>query len=419
MGVNNRKRRAARQRKQARDRDQTGGQGGTHPPGPESWDAETAYEIVETRVHAAVRRLGHQRLADAELACAAERLVAGVAPHPRHVVEAVVGDLLVRAVRAVADGGWSPTDLAELVRRNLGPAYVPALAAALHEDCRHRRRGHAWQSAVDRVESQPALLLGASEALPSALGLAALLIHTPSLSDAVATRPEDGPEHPKLARVRALLAKAESTEFDDEAEALSAKAQELISRYALDRLVADGPARDSSDLQVRRLWLDAPYVRAKASLVSAVASANRCRAASAERWGFCVVVGAAHDLGAVELLVTSLLVQADAAMLRHGRRSDRAGTTRTRSFRQSFLTAYATRIGQRLAAADVAAARAGEVDLLPVLRSQEAKVAQEFDRLVPHTLGRASRVSNGEGWAAGLAAADLAVLDVNGRLEAG
>jgi len=30
--------------------------------------------------------------------------------------------------------------------------------------------------------------------------------------------------------VRALLVKAESTEYDEEAEALSAKAQELISR---------------------------------------------------------------------------------------------------------------------------------------------------------------------------------------------
>jgi hypothetical protein len=421
MGVNNRKRRAARQRKQARDRQEAGSPGGFHPPGAESWDAETAYDVVEAKVHAAVRRLGRQRLADAELASVAERLVASVAPHPRHVVETVVGDLLVRVVRAVADGGWSPTDLAELVRRNLSPAYVPTLAAALHEDCGQHPRGHAWQSAVDRIGSQPALLLGADEALQSALGVAALLTHAPLLSDAVAaTRPEDGPEHPKLARVRALLAKAESTEFDEEAEALSAKAQELISRHALDRLVADGAARGRSDLQVRRLWLDAPYLRAKAALVSVVASANRCRAASAERWGFCVVVGAAHDLDALELLVTSLLVQADAAMLRHGRRSDRAGTTRTRSFRQSFLTAYATRIGQRLAAVNnLAAARAGEVDLLPVLRSHEVKVAEEFDRLVPHTVGRSASVSNGEGWAAGIAAADLAVLDVDRRLDAG
>ena len=198
---------------------------------------------------------------------------------------------------------------------------------------------------------------------------------------------------------------------------MSAKAQELISRYALDRLMGEGAARDGNAPHVRRLWLDAPYVRAKASLVAAVASANRCRSASADRWGFCVVVGGAADLDAVELLVTSLMVQADAAMLRHGRRPGRAGTTRTKSFRQSFLTAYATRIGERLAAASVAAARASGVDLLPVLRSQEARVSEEFDRLVPHTVGRSARVSNGEGWVAGLAAADLAVLDVNERLE--
>lgn len=364
MGVNNRKRRAARQRKQARDRHEAGGKRGSHPRSDETWDAEAAYEVAEAKVHAAVRRLGRQRLADAETARVAEWLVASVAPYPRHVVEIVLGDLLVRVVHAVAEGGWAPADLAELVRRNLGPAYVPTLAAALHEDCREHPRGHAWQSGVDKIAAQPALPLGRGDVLRSTLGLAALLTHTPLLSDTVATTPrEGGPEHPKLARVRALLAKAESTEYDEEAEALSAKAQELISRYALDRLVDEGAAPGGGDaLHTRRLWIDAPYVRAKATLVSAVASANRCRAASAERWGFCVVVGAAHDLDAVELLLTSLLVQANAAMLRHGRRTDLAGTTRTRSFRQSFLTAYATRIGQRLAAANVAAARAGDVD---------------------------------------------------------
>jgi hypothetical protein len=130
-----------------------------------------------------------------------------------------------------------------------------------------------------------------------------------------------------------------------------------------------------------------------------------------------VVVGATADLDAVELLVTSLLVQADAAMLRHGRRTTASGVTRTKSFRQSFLTAYATRIGERLAAANATAACAAGADLLPVLRSQEVKVAQEFDRLVPHTIGRSASASNGDGWIAGLAAADLAALDVSARLD--
>ena len=374
MGVNNRKRRAGRQRREARERQRSDGPGALHPPHAESWDGEMAFEVVEARTHVALRRLGKRRLADAEIAGVAEWLVASVAPHPRLVVEIVVADLLVGVVHAVAAGGWSPGDLAELARRNLGPAYVPTLAAALRHDSSQHPRGSAWQAAVDLLDPDPTLLLGAGGALPTSLGLAALLTHVPLLSDAVAaTSTESGPEHPKLARVRALLAKAESTEFDEEAEALSAKAQELISRYALDRLVGEGAARDGNAPHVRRLWLDAPYVRAKASLVAAVASANRCRSATADRWGFCVVVGGAADLDAVELLATSLMVQADAAMLRHGRRPGRAGTTRTRSFRQSFLTAYATRIGERLAAASVAAARASGADLLPVLRSQEVE----------------------------------------------
>lgn len=55
------------------------------------------------------------------------------------------------------------------------------------------------------------------------------------------------------------------------------------------------------------------------------------------------------DLDAVELLFTSLLVQATTAMLAAGSRQDAHGRSRTRSFRQSFLAAYAQRIGERLA----------------------------------------------------------------------
>ena len=60
------------------------------------------------------------------------------------------------------------------------------------------------------------------------------------------------------------------------------------------------------------------------------------------------MVGFAGDVEAVELLFTSLLVQATAAMMRAGSRTGRNGRSRTRSFRQSFLHAYAVRIGQRL-----------------------------------------------------------------------
>jgi hypothetical protein len=246
--------------------------------------------------------------------------------------------------------------------------------------------------------------------------VAALLSTAPLLRAQTAAPGPAQAAHPKLAKVRALLAKAESTPFEEEAEALSAKAQELIARYALERFVAQGSARsEDNHPQVRRLWLDTPYVLAKASLVHAVASANRCRAAGSKRFGFSVVVGAVQDLEAVELLVTSLLVQADVAMLRHASRARDAA--RTRSFRQSFLLAYADRIGQRLRLANDQAVATSEADrLLPALLEHDAAVTDAFEAMVPHQVAAGPSVASAEGWSAGTVAADLARLEVHGHI---
>ena len=224
-------------------------------------------------------------------------------------------------------------------------------------------------------------------------------------------------EAKQLARVRALLAKAESTTFDAEAEALTAKAQELITRYALERLLeraSGGGGAEDARVASRRITVEAPYVAAKAALIDAVGRANRVKTVLFERGGYCTVVGEARDLDAVELLSTSLLVQASAAMLRHGRQADGWGTSRTRSFRQSFLYAFASRIGQRLREAGrVAAAELDPADrLLPVLRATEAAVEAEFARQFPSIRTRRTSVSNAAGWAAGTAAADLARLNM-------
>jgi hypothetical protein len=218
-----------------------------------------------------------------------------------------------------------------------------------------------------------------------------------------------------LARVRSLLAKAESTEFPEEAEALSAKAQELISRYALDRLtLAEHHGHDDDQVTTARLWIDPPYLLAKAKLIGVVARANRCRAVLTQDFGFSTVVGDAADVEAVELLSTSLLVQASSAMLGHGSVVDGYGTSRTRSFRQSFLVSFAIRIGERLEAATEKATadtgRAGE--LVPLLRRQAERVDAAVDAMFPRLTSFGPSVSNGLGWAAGRAAADLARLDI-------
>ncbi|WP_165964590.1 DUF2786 domain-containing protein [Actinomadura sp. KC216] len=220
-----------------------------------------------------------------------------------------------------------------------------------------------------------------------------------------------------LGRVRALLAKAESTEFPEEAEALSARAQELMARHSIDHALLAAETGDTAAPAGRRIPVDNPYDAPKAVLLTVVAEANRCRAVWHRELGFSTVLGFPADLAAVEMLFTSLLVQATAAMVHAGPRRDARGRSRTRSFRHAFLNAYAARIGERLRdAADRAAAGAGGKDLLPVLAARDRAVDHAVDTMFPNLAkGRAGSVSNYEGWVAGRAAADLASL--NGRLE--
>lgn len=225
-----------------------------------------------------------------------------------------------------------------------------------------------------------------------------------------------------LARVRALLAKAEATDFPDEAEALSAKAQELMAKFSLDHALLDAGAPElagTDDTGARRIWVETPYVAAKAQLVGAVASANRCRTVSLDQLAVVTIVGAELDLQLTELLSTSLLVQANRAMLAAGTTPARHGDTRSRSFRQSFLMAYAQRIGERLQATTTAAQSAvpDAERLLPVLAHREQQVEAHFTKLFPQTTVRRTRITNPAGWSAGLTAADLARLDTHPQLK--
>ena len=97
-----------------------------------------------------------------------------------------------------------------------------------------------------------------------------------------------------------------------------------------------------------------------------------------------------------------------------GRQVSSHGQTRTRSFRQSFLAAYATRIGERLDATNTTVtAEVEDSRLLPVLAARSRAADELTDRLFPSMVHRALPASNRAGWGAGRAAADLALLEVH------
>ncbi|SFR22741.1 hypothetical protein SAMN04488564_106343 [Lentzea waywayandensis] len=119
------------------------------------------------------------------------------------------------------------------------------------------------------------------------------------------------------------------------------------------------------------------------------------------------------DLEITELLATSLLVQATRAMVAEGSQATRAGTSRTRSFRQSFPVSYATRIGERLGEAGVLAHDPVEDErLLPVLAERSRVVEETFDKMFSDLVHRSATVTNGARWEAGRAAADRADITV-------
>ncbi|MGZ8813210.1 MAG: DUF2786 domain-containing protein [Mycobacterium sp.] len=343
------------------------------------------------------------------------------------------------AVRAAWEAGWLPSDLQEIARRKLDASAVEYLASAVVLESKRYpvatlharwRADLAAISAVVGSDSTAASMghcavvngVGRRAALTVALQVLALLGRLPALEPLLplpgacrqARSAVSEVDQKALGRVRALLAKAEATKFPEEAEALSAKAQELMSRYSLHQAVADHERGRAPVAAARRIWIDNPYAGPKALLAQAVATANRCRAVWTENLGFVTAIGSETDLDLVELLTTSLLVQANRAMLAAGRQADGLGHTRMRSFRQSFLIAYATRIGERLDTTNsTVTAEVDDSRLLPVLAASNRAADELTERLFPATVHRRVSVSNGAGWSAGRAAADMAQFDVH------
>ncbi|MDX2971725.1 DUF2786 domain-containing protein [Kribbella solani] len=364
-------------------------------------------------------------------------------------VDRCVQDFLSELLRTAWERGWTPADLVQHGRRTLDPGGEPLLLAAISSE--HLRYRVAtidprWLDQLDEFDiRQPfaklsltawaaAARVGRYLTLHHALFVAGFLQTLPVLARLIPLPgtpmrreqpavPASGlPASGKmLARIRALLAKAEATEFPEEAEALSGKAQELMAKFSLDSALVQAEVEIPDDSAACRIWLDTPYVSAKAQLVGAVAAANRCRTVVIEDLAVVTIVGAELDLRHTELLSTSLLVQANRAMLAAGKHIGHRGESRTRSFRQSFLMAYAQRIGERLeqttAATQAAVSEADAGRLLPVLAKRGEQVDALFTQLFPNTTTRRTRITNGAGWEAGLTAADQAQLEARRQVR--
>src|SRR4051812_8410869 len=129
----------------------------------------------------------------------------------------------------------------------------------------------------------------------------------------------------KLEVVRKLLAKAERAATPEEAASYTGMALRLSARHGIDAALVDAERRAARDPTAdrpgaQRIPVDDPYSAGKARLLAWTAQALRCRVALHRTRGGRVravtVFGFAADRARVELLYTSLLLQACAELVR-------------------------------------------------------------------------------------------------------
>lgn len=226
--------------------------------------------------------------------------------------------------------------------------------------------------------------------------------------------------HPKLAKIRRLLALAERAGSEHEAENAMNRARVMMAEYGIDEALANATSEKKETVSTRTIVLEAPYVRDKRTLLNNIYLPLNCQNiqmgnVTADKKIFVQVYGYDSDLDRAEMLYTSLLLQAQRGMMR----VPSAGHPRTTAAnRRSWLQGFTVEVRDRLRAAEERAAGtvvAPEgVSTALVLRDRKQDVEDAYKAAHPNVFHRQRNLS-GKGYEAGREAGRRADLG-NGRL---
>lgn len=368
------------------------------------------------------------------------------------------------------DVGWQPGDLHSYVARHWDALTVKVLGDAMAADLARYATGTVderwqaqlaeaaatrwWPPDVNHLAARAGNTAGGWPAVHASWGILSVALDRlpplerlgPRPGRAAPSRTPVDVDERLLTKVRMMLAKAESTPYEAEAEAFTAAAHSLMTRHSIDRAVLDATtdAASASGPGAVRVPIPAPYARDKFSLLSAVSRANRCQSVWHDHFGFATVVGFEVDRRTVEMLFASLLVQAMVAM--QGHRASHPGIN-ARTFRRSFLTGFTHRVAERLTRVSEAETRAASeelvlahlqpgspgdpspgsstgpgtgpsTDIVRLLADREEAVETSVRERFPGTRTMRSRARlEAEGWYSGRAAGDRASLGANSAIR--
>jgi len=452
MGKQNRARRAAKARaRQSARRDADARQarssraaGPTGGPEPFATD-DRSRRSEPQRATDALLSAAHAQAGSNRRIRASEDLLSMSAP----VVDRAAEELALTGVSAAWGGGWQPSELARHLRLRGSSAATGRLGrtaiAADHAGRSSSTLDARWAAQVQAMELPDGVRargwirrwsddesLDRSATLDTVVDLLSILVALRRIEQLIpppgaaggssATgfgSAEGGELDPLLEKIRNLLAKAESTTFEAEATALTAKAQELMTRHAVDAAALH--AGDDTDGELApvaiRIPIDAPYTDAKSLLLQTVALASRCRSVHDPDLDLSTVVGFPDDVAIVEVLFTSLLVQAQTALTDAARHAPPGTRTRSQSYRSAFLLSYTHRIGDRLEEINQHVIDQATIDhggsFLPVLRSRSDRVEDHMRAMFTTMTSKPVRGGyDRAGWASGQLAADRAAINL-------
>jgi hypothetical protein len=214
-----------------------------------------------------------------------------------------------------------------------------------------------------------------------------------------------------IAKIRGLLAKAESTEFPDEAEQLTSKAMDLMVRYHIDEAQLRDSRGDTTAPSVVQFVIpvDAPYAKLKGPLLATIAQHFGGQTVTVPRaWGVSkarnsrgrrfplwahgtdvTVFALSSDRQAITVLFASLMVQATRQMARLTppynpslrRRED------TTAFLTSWFMGFIAGVDERFKQMRHEAVTEGDIGTGTelVLANDAARVAAAFTAAFPDT----------------------------------
>jgi hypothetical protein len=188
-----------------------------------------------------------------------------------------------------------------------------------------------------------------------------------------------------LDKIRALLAKAEATNFPEEARAFFEGAQRLMVQHSIDEAMLR-KTTDSGTPTFKTVLIQAPYLRSKGSLLAVVAKVNNCRVVApyktrgGDGTANYTIYGFTNSIQTTEMLYTSLLVQMTSELL--DAELDIPRDVHGKTWKNNFLLGFCVEIQKRLETVTQEVVR--ETGMGLVLLSEAAKV----DAFLSATAGR-------------------------------